>query len=196
MCSLLNWRAATWWISHSFHLDLFATFEVENVAVIHPEGDTSMDHSGKMLIQEEKEVAEGEACFFLGMSNLCRNSHEASNMPTRWIGPNKQRELPLKVMPTPSKCICLLLLFHNLFLYPGCDVLLVWLQLCWCWNTRQICLALVYQLWKCDYSCYFKWSVFIMCHIQTLACVNCAVNVTIMFCNHTLHPMLVLLELA
>jgi len=40
-----------------------ATFGVENVAVIHPEGDTSMDHSGMILIQEEEEVAEGELCF-------------------------------------------------------------------------------------------------------------------------------------
>lgn len=74
-----------------------------------------MDHSGKMLIQEEKEVAEGESCFFLGMSILYKNSDEASNMPTQWIGPNKQRELPLKVMPTQSKHICLLLLFMICF---------------------------------------------------------------------------------
>lgn len=93
--------------------------------------------------------------FFQGTSILCKNK----NSPILCSGPSKQSQLPLRVPCTQAKS-CFLLLLHDMFLCQGCDALVVWLQQCWCWKKK--CLARVYQLWKCDDSCYFKWSVFIL----------------------------------
>lgn len=74
--------------------------------------------------------------FFQGVSILSKNSDEAKNSPTPCTGPSKQSQLPLKAMCTQaSTCF---LLFHNLFLCPGCDALVVWLQQCWCWEKKKI----------------------------------------------------------
>lgn len=71
--------------------------------------------------------------FFQGMSILCKKK----NLPTPCIGPSKQSQLPLKVTCTSANTR-FLLLFHNLFLCPGCDALVVWLQQCWCWKKKKI----------------------------------------------------------
>lgn len=126
LCSLLNGRTSTWWISHHFHLDLFASFKVENYF-------WRWHRNG--LQWQDPDSRGGSSwtwiMFFQGVSILSKNSDEAKNSPTLCIGPSKQSQLPLKAMCTQANT-CFLLLLHYVFLCPGCDALAIWLQQCWC----------------------------------------------------------------